>query len=651
MSSAEWIYLLFSVISFVFLLSYSCYSFFTYRKIDHSKRTFSVTVFYTVGVFIATVLVFIPVYYIYYNFGDQYSFIRPLLLSFHNALRVFILDGEFDIVKNAVEGFCTPLRVIFSSYCAILYVLAPVLTFSTVLSFFKNFKSEIRYKFCGKKKIFVFSELNEGSLALAKNICKKFSYSDSVIIFTDVYEQNEEKNHELTLEAYNINAICLKKDVTHLDISSKKGNVEIFLIGENESENVSQASLLTERFNNENKKQNIKIFVFAKGKESGYIIDSLNYDALLNRAAGAGFDDSTFKIRRVNTIKQLVWRTIPRMNLFECGDDKTISVMIAGIGSFGTEFFKMIVWYCQMEGYSLELNIFDKCMKTDIDERCSIESVLARQCPELFQKNPCYDDGDASYDIKCFDGIDFSNNSFEKLWDNPEFSERLKKTSFVVVALGNDDTNIETAVYLRSLFDRKNSIVASKDIYADKECPSIYSVVYDGVKSGTIKNGGDEFLKNYKAIPYHINFIGSIEQQYDYDNIYDFNLEMSAYQYHVEWMKVGNELVEKAREMHYDLSKLPGIDSETLENLRKADSDYEHYEYYRLSSMAKAIHKRIVLNRCGTAKKIEHRRWNAYMRTEGYSFGQRADRALVHDDLVDCETLLKRKNGEENKDK
>ncbi len=161
----------------------------------------------------------------------------------------------------------------------------------------------------------------------------------------------------------------------------------------------------------------------------------------------------------------------------------------------------------------------------------------------MFQKNPCNNDGDAIYDIRCYDGIDFSNDSFEKLWDDPNTCERLQRTSLVLVALGDDDINIETAVYLRSLFDRKNNIVITRadteideetgraKIGIDDECPIIFSIVYDGIKSGSVANGNNEFLKNYKGIPYHIHFIGSIAQQYDYDNIYDFDLEKKHFSF------------------------------------------------------------------------------------------------------------------------
>ena len=651
MTEREWIFLAFTALSVLFLAFYTWYSFFVYRKIEQSKRAFTVAVFYTVGVFISTLLVFIPVYYLRYGFGDSFAFVRPLLIAFHNTLRVFILDGEFDTVIWASRGLSEWLHVAYTAYCSVLYVVAPVLTLGSVLSFFRNFRSEIRYRFCGKRRVFIFSELNVGSLALAKSIMRKYPQEKPVFVYTDVYEQNEESSHELALEANNINAICLKKDVTHLNVSAKKGSVEIFLIGSDESENISQAAVLTERFNGENKKQDIKIFVFAVGRESGYIIDSLNYDALLKRATDEGFVDGTFRIRRVNCVKQLVWRSVPGMELFDRCKNKTVSVMIAGLGSFGTEFFKMLVWYCQMEGYTLELNIFDKSRDRVTGEAVTIVSRLARQCPEVFRKNPSADENDAKYDIRCFDFVDFSCDSFERLWDDQEIAGRLGRTTAVLVALGDDDQNIETAVYLRSLFDRKNGITAHEQYGMKDESPDIYSIVYDGTKSGTVSDGGDGFLRNYKRIPYNIRFIGGTEQQYDYDNVYDAATEKDAFRYHVEWTKVSEDNVMKAQAACYDPEKITELERSELEKLKNAQADYERYEYYRLSSMAKAIHKKAVPGNSETALKTEHIRWNAYMRTEGYSFGRRADRALVHDELTDWETYKKENKASVKKDR
>ena len=108
------------------------------------------------------------------------------------------------------------------------------------------------------------SELNEKSIALANSIRK--TDERAVIVFADVFEHDDEENYELMNAARDINAICLKRDVTHLNIIKKKGDVEIFLIGENESENVSQAVQLTTELNEKNKKHNVKIFVFQQSQ-------------------------------------------------------------------------------------------------------------------------------------------------------------------------------------------------------------------------------------------------------------------------------------------------------------------------------------------------------------------------------------------------
>lgn len=102
------------------------------------------------------------------------------------------------------------------------------------------------------KKHYIMSELNDKSIALAKSIYDR--QKSVVIVFTDVFEQNEEDDYELLMQARDINAICLKKDISHLDFTNKKGDVEIFLIGNDESENVSKAVRITTEINKKNSK-------------------------------------------------------------------------------------------------------------------------------------------------------------------------------------------------------------------------------------------------------------------------------------------------------------------------------------------------------------------------------------------------------------
>ena len=624
-------------------------------------------VVFTGGVFLATLLVFIPIYYLSYDFGDGAAILRPLLIAVHNSMRVFILDGEFDIIRDAVSGCSVPFRVIFSLYCAALYVTAPVLTFGNVLSLFQNFRSEMRFTLCQNRPIYIMSALNERSVTLSKSILEKFGDKRPVIVFTDVFEKNEEEEYELLLEARNLNAICLKKDAAHLNIKNKKCDVEMFLIGDDETENVSQAARITETLDAYGKKENVKVFVFATSTGSRYTIDSLDYPSLLSKAAKDHFDNGTFKLRRVDEVQNLVWNTVPEMEIMKLAESGVISVMIAGMGSYGMEFLKTLVWYCQLDGCRLEFNLFDKSHMEAGRPGNALEAMLHRQCPELIEKNPRNIDGDANYDIRCFDNVDFELDTFANmLLGDGEEAERLRRTSIVIVALGDDDQNIETAVYLRSLFDRVNKVVAGTEIKPEQERPSIFSVVYNEKKSGEVNGkAGRAALRDHKGVPYNINFIGSVSEQFSYGNIYDSDLEQSAFHHHISWSEVNKRAYE---EMQAD----GGYSQEDMDNFSyylktpedelKQRTSYERYEYFRHSSIAKEMHQRLkatskdmtakttCLNgghsqlceceNCVRRKKMEHNRWNAYMRSVGYSYGaKRSDRARLHIDLKNWSEL------------
>ena len=646
-----------------------------YYSETRAKRILSSLQIYTIGLFLSVVAIFIPIYYTEYPFGDEYTYIRPLLISIHNSLRIFILDGDFDIIKNSLNEQPELLRILYSLYSAILYVVAPVMTFTNVLSLFKNIKGEIRFWFHKYKKIYVMSELNQKSVALAKSIREKDR--KSVIVFTDVFEQNEEDDYELLTQVRDIKAICLKRDVTHLNIVEKKGDVEFFLIGEDEGENVSQAVKITTELNQINKKHNIKVFVFSNKESSAYILDSVQYDNLLAYAGKIGYGDSSFKLRRINEIRQLAWNTVPKMKVFEIAQQNhnVISVLIAGMGSYGMEFFKTLVWFCQFEGYKLKITIVDK-LTDGADGKRTIKSIINHQCPELLKCNMSNVDGEAYYDIEVLSGIDLKTSSFEELalysGDDEEklrLSQRIKETKVAIISLGDDDLNIETAVSFRSLFDRIHGFKAKRDIQLEEEKIKIYSIVYDEQKSGILHcNDAIQeaaFLRNHKDVPYHIHFIGGMSSQFNYDNIYDIKIEQKAFEQHVGWVTVEENIYNEWKDRG-EFDKINENDwyfeNEKSDNaMAKAREKYEKYEYYRLSSMAKELYKDVIDNslsflskctelemhqtcvckNCIRRKKSEHMRWNAYTRCIGYSYkeGLRADRANLHDNLVGWEKL------------
>ena len=706
------IYCLWFAISFAVLFVSSVWSLCKRLAKDRDRNTLSPMQTFTVGVAISVLLMFVPVYYDNYQLGDAWGYVRPLLLALHNTFRVFILDGEFDVVRNALLGgapgaelstavVAAPLdqewlRVLLSTYGILLYVMAPVLTFTAVLSLFKNMVARIRLKGNWMRTYYIMSELNERSMALAESIQRQ-NRGRARVVFTDVFEHNEEADYELLARAGKIRAICLKQDVTNV-ILDRSRPVEYFLIGENESENISQATKIVEEFKQRPKRRHISVFVFATSPESESMVDSIAAgvpDDKLHLPDGQGsaalsvagvrfrafwLKPASVLIRRIDPVEKLVWNELRAMDVFGRADkEKTIPILLVGMGKHGRAFFKNLIWACQASGYRLELNVVDKRKP---GEHGSIRSVLESQCPELIELNGQEVDGEACYSIEFFEGIDVESGEFSDLLDyrgsDPETmrrSQRLRKTAIAVVAMGEDDKNIRVAMDLRMHFDRLLDIRATEKQMLREEQAAIYAVVYDEQKTAILTSGeSTNHLLNYKSVPYNIHFIGNMAVQYDYKRIYEPVLERRAYKFHTLWAiqdhRAWNELqellekTEKAAVSSYPADlKIPKKEKPEGEEYvedpeeKKRDTDrlmYGRFEYYRKSSMARVIHQEAMdksfaalyerkkkhdqicfCDDCTWAKKTEHMRWNAYMRALGYRRGAgHFSRAKLHGNLI-----------------
>ena len=192
-------------------------------------------------------------------------------------------------------------------------------------------------------------------------------------------------------------------------------------------------------------------------------------------------------------------------------------------------------------------------------------------------------------------------------------------------------------------------------------------------------------LRNYKCeAPYNIRFIGNLEYQYSYDCIDEQNkTEFDALKYHLDWVQLNSyikRIYNNKNNVNFRRMVNASLSKEEIAKLEEPSvidpveiisgiTNYYKFEYYRLSSMAKAIHRKNILpvfmaeqldefeiqmehktqssynnkknemlpcecKKCSAIRKSEHMRWCAYMRSIGYRFANdRNDRAKLHHDL------------------
>lgn len=555
------------------------------RRIWNKKNSLLVSVnIMVMYTFIAAVIIFIPIYNEIFS-ADNLRFIKIFLLSVHNAIRLFIVDGEFTIILDYLPQTGNWIVTAYSVFAAILFVAAPILTFGVVLSFFKNLSAYRRYLFSYFSDVYVFSELNERSLLLAESL--KENNADRFIIFTDVFESNEENSYEMLNRVKKIGAAYFKKDIQNLNLKfhSKKSELTFFIIGETESENLDQAINLISDYKD---RDNTNLYVFSSSEDSELLLMLQDKGKIK-------------KVRRINDIRSLINRTLydEGFQIFETASDapngeKQISAVIVGLGKYGSTMLKALSWFCQMDGYKVRIDAFD-------GDDLAAEKFEA-QCPELMSPkfNGTDIPGEAHYEINIHSGISVDTIGFANE------IEKLNNATYVFVALGNDEINVRIATYLRMLFERKG-------IH-----PMIQAIVNNSDEKQALSG-----ITNYKKQPYDIEFIGDLKSAYTENVIIDPELEMAALDRHLRW---GNEDEFWKFEYNYrssiasaihkemkKLCKIPGIDKEA--------KDRNNSELWAI-------------------RRLEHRRWNAYMRSEGYCYApQRNDLAKTHHCLVPFDDL------------
>lgn len=289
---------------------------------------------------------------------------------------------------------------IYFIFLNILFIAMPLLTAGFILSFLEKLISFIRLSLSKNKKLYVFSEVNEKSLLLAKSIEKQ---KDSKIIFAKVKDKT----------SLNVNAIKLNKKVTNIKFN-KDSDVTFFMISKNEEQDLNETLELIELYKDREK---TKIYVINQNEETPVVLDSTNKGKIT--------------VEIVNEKERAIFNLLNDMPLYLNSINNTISILIVGCGSLGQEFLRDATWCSMILGYKLEMLVID--LKAD-----KIKENLESDYPELLN----------NYDIK-FLNLDIKSSEAIK-----QLKSR-KNINYILVSMNTDEKNISAAIMLRRLFIRE----------------------------------------------------------------------------------------------------------------------------------------------------------------------------------------------------
>lgn len=612
-----------------------------------------------VGSFFAAFAYFVPLYYTTLKNGNPAgTFLRTACQSLIHSFKVFAFDGGF--VSTIYKYASYPdesIKELFVDYGALLYLLYPLMSVAYVLSFFKNLYAFVRYSLFSLffwKTTHIFSELNEKTLALASsirmdNIKKRkwiFSPTD-MIVFTDIIDKKDERTLELLEGAKELGAVLFRRDLASVRFRGKviPRKLKFYLLSDKEEDKIRHTKELIKNYDVDG----VELRLFSQTPRSELVAMSMPCKVM--------------DFYRLDDIRAYVYN-----NLYTNGHylfknartdengEKVISAVIVGLGRYGREMFKALNWYCKLPGYRFKITAFDS------DNNA--EQIINALCPELMSDryNHAVAADDDCYDITIHSGVDISHASFR------EELKKIDDATYIFVCLGDDDTNLSAAAMIRSVCEGNNYV-------GDGKKPVIETVVYDsdmydgiGVTWEQLESGKPAGVHNTKNQDYNIIMSGDLVNMYSVHTL--VNSELDEKGRAVNWRYCKQYAI---KDFEDKLKKGEVKEEQREELLAKAKIDADQsfclpYNYF--SSVSKAIHEdlrvKLGLNIPGVNKawenrsdeerlaigKIEHPRWNAYMRSEGYVYSGSLDRSTrndlgkVHNNLVavgmlDDDTLRK----------
>lgn len=589
---------------------------------DTSKWIFCIMI----GIFFSSFFMVLPTEWIKEGKAVSHPTLYALLSSLFYSFKT--LGGRQEITQLEAMPLTGLAKSIYIVFNYLVFVAAPVLASSLLLSFFGDMGGKMQYcfRFSPKSKCYVISEINENSLALAKGI--KNGPGHKTILFCST----EKTEKGLLAQAKALGAILLYKSCKDIKISWRFSQYEFYLISAREDNNIELAEAIITK-NRKLSKQKIIINAFV---ESGTNTKFLEEFAESNIRKLEDDQKSTIELRCIDEIALFCNYLIYKHPLYRTKNHQShISVAIIGCGRTGMRMLKTVYWAGQIDGYTLKIRVYDK----NVDK---VQKKFYQQCPGLKGENT----------------IQFVKADV----DTPDFKEKLLEAgnsldaTYIVVAMGDDQLNFSTSDELFKIYRRSNG-------FDDEKMPKIFARVRSNLKAQSYVNE-NTFLRKR-----HIHLFGTAESIFSEKTLFNTDLENLAFAVHLAYRERELLKEEKKGSSEYE----------------KAYLDFKKKEYDRRSSMATALHIAAKLHMCDSSaeniedifseeiiesikkyasriqdtKEIErlarneHDRWNAFMLSEGYqsaskeemlqyckiSKTHRDDKSMLHPCITDWEFL------------
>ncbi len=407
-------------------------------------------------------------------------------------MQSFSLDADYSGLLDpfpGTEGLPASLSILFK---VILYSSAPIVGGAVIYDVLAGVSPELRLLLLRRRKLLIFSELNEKTVTLAENLVAQKPDSDSsAVVFTDCYPSGDEESSELSMRAKNLRAVCLQADLLHCDGFQHSAHCSFFLMDEDETGNlddnsnlISLRGLLNLKDPVWNRELGCTITMFTDSDETIENARALKkaFDQAVKKqkaeadkkktAPKSGTqtsDKSEFSVQ-VHVIRDLATACCLHLNeapMYETlsRPGQTLDVVIFGATPLASELFRTIFWCGQLLDHPLRIAVVAPPNENSAGES-PILRELRRFNPELLESckpdDPCLSVGlnneppSPPYASLYFITKDPSGLPMRDFLSLPQTCQYGTQGSFALkdaqrfyVAIGSDEENVALADELR----------------------------------------------------------------------------------------------------------------------------------------------------------------------------------------------------------
>lgn len=327
-----------------------------------------------------------------------YAVLKTLGSSLIHTLQTFSLDEEYEkffekpLFVPAAESLSEPISVCFTVYSVILNVIAPVMTLAIVAALLEEVIARLKAGFRPFRKKYVFSELNDCTVTMAEDLRSRDKRC--FLLFADSrMKEDDDLSSELRERARLIGASCIKEDVTTMRLRhSPLASITYVLADLNESDNLRVAAWIARGSKKIDRFRYADVLVYCSGEDA-----ETTLQAIIDHRS-----NKNIRFYPVNTSLVTLYDLLLKhpfcKRLDRKKEQKTCSILIVGCGYIGFECLKALSWCGQLPDTKLKLTV----ISLDADKR---EKNFRASCPELFSTG--------LYDIT-FKACDTSSNEFEE---------------------------------------------------------------------------------------------------------------------------------------------------------------------------------------------------------------------------------------------